>query len=79
MQSPGLFREDVDLDAARLAIVLQVGTASAVYERLHDLAGDPALEERAAQRMRAQMIGIANAEQVYSWMDIERLGKRIAG
>jgi len=54
--------DQVGLDGVAVAVERQAGSFAAVGPVLEDFGDDPCLEDRAAQRVRAELVGAADAE-----------------
>lgn len=63
MKRAALLDDEVDLDPARLAVVLHVRLPASMQQPFEDLTGHPAFEQRAAKGVSAQLIGIPDPEE----------------
>jgi len=63
MQSAGLLENEIDLHPTRLPIVLQVRLTPSMDQTFENLTGHPAFEQRTAEGVTAQLIGVPDAEE----------------
>ncbi len=68
-----MLHDDIDLQSARLAVMLQIRLLPAVEKALEDLCRNPALEKRTTKRVAAQLIRVANSEKAAGQPAVEKM------